>query len=183
MVRGKVPKRLVIAGAAALAAPALIAASQFAWLVILDPFGGGSHPTDEAMLAQFQGKRKILEELVRMVDENPKLLRVAPDFTRPEDFGSADVSPDRLAIYRRLFREAGVAHGFSHYGETIEFIVHTRGLAIGGSGKGFAYAADADPDATIIEGDLDDAAASLSMKDVLLERRIDGNWWLELDMR
>lgn len=113
MVRGKVPKRLVIAGAAALAAPALIAASQFAWLVILDPFGGGSHPTDEAMLAQFQGERKILEELVRMVDENPKLLRVAPDFTRPEDFGSADVSPDRLAIYRRLFREAGVAHSFS----------------------------------------------------------------------
>ena len=65
-----------------------------------------------------------------------------------------------------------MAHGYSHYGETIEFIVHTRGLAIGGSGKGFAYAADADPDATIIEGDLDAAAASLSMKDVLLERRI-----------
>jgi choline dehydrogenase-like flavoprotein len=27
------------------------------------------------------------------------------------------------------------------------------------------------------------AAASLDVKDVLLQRRIDDNWWLELDMR
>jgi hypothetical protein len=41
----------------------------------------------------------------------------------------------------------------------------------------------ADPDATVVEGDLDAAAASAQDKDVLLARKIDGNWWLNLDMR
>jgi hypothetical protein len=183
MAPGKLPKRLVMAGAAMLATPALLAAGLLAWLVILDPFGGAPHPSDAAMLDQFRAKRVILEELVRTIEQDPQLQRLAPDFTRPDDFASAGVAADRIAVYRRLCREADVAHGFSHYGEAIEFIVHTRGLAISGSAKGFVYAPHADPDAMIIEGDLDAAAASLKEKDVLLERRIDGNWWLELDMR
>lgn len=36
------------------------------------------------------------------------------------------------------------------------------------------------PDTAIVAGDPDSAAASLKVKDALLERR---NWWLELDMR
>ena len=60
--------------------------------------------------------------------------------------------------------------------------MHTRGLAISGSAKGFVHAEHADKDATIVDGDLDAAAASLKEKDALLERRIDGDWWLMLDM-
>jgi hypothetical protein len=183
MAFDKPVRRLVIAAAAVLAAFALPAGCMFAWLVIADPFGGGSHPTDEALLAQFRAKRPILEELVRMVDADPKLQRLAPDFMRPEDLSSAGVSADRVAVYRRLCAQAGVAHGSSHYGEAIEFIVHTRGLAISGSAKGFVHAEHADDDATVVDGDLDAAAASLKEKDALLVRRIDGNWWLELDMR
>jgi hypothetical protein len=108
---------------------------------------------------------------------------VGPDFTRPEDVASAGVSADTIASLRRLCAQAGVAHGFSHYGDSIEFIVHTRGLAISGSAKGFVHAAEPHPDARIVEGDLDAAAASPQQKDGLLERRIDGNWWLELDQR
>ena len=61
--------------------------------------------------------------------------------------------------------------------------MHTRGLAISGSAKGFVYAPSADADATVVEGDLDAAAASATDKDVLLERKIDESWWLLLDMR
>jgi hypothetical protein len=84
---------------------------------------------------------------------------------------------------RRLCTQAGVTHGFSHYGDSIAFLVHTRGLSISGSAKGFAHAAEADPDATVVGGDLDAAAASLELRDSLLMRRIDGDWWLELDQR
>jgi hypothetical protein len=183
MPRGKLVKRLVLAGAVVLAVPALYAGYMFAQLVILDPFGGGPHPTDEAMLAQFRAKRPILEELVRRIEQHPELQRVGPDFTRPEDFASAGVSAEEIAGLRRLCAQAGVAHGFSHYGDSIELIVHTRGLAISGSAKGFVHSAEPDPDATIVEGDLDAAAASPQLKDGLLLRRIDGNWWLELDRR
>lgn len=183
MTRGKRLNRFVVAGAAALAALALPAGGLLVWLVILDPFGGGPHPTDADMLAQFRAKRPVFEELVRMVKQDPGLQRLAPDFTRPEDPASSGVSPDRIALYRVRCLEAGVTHGFSHYGDALEFIVHTRGLAISGSGKGFAYRERAEPDATIVESDLDSAAASLPVKDVLLERKIDGNWWLQLDLR
>jgi len=169
--------------AAALAAPALYVGGMFAWLVIADPFGGAPHPTDDAMLADFNRQRATLEELVHMIEQDPKLERLAPDFLRPDDPSSAEVSADRIATYRRLCAQAGIAHGFSHYGDTIEFIEHTRGLSIAGSAKGFVYAPYPDADATIVAGDLDAAAASLKDKDVLLQRKIDGNWWLELDMR
>lgn len=183
MAAGRTITRVLILWVALLAMSALPAAGMFAWLVIADPFGGSPHPADKAMLAQFQEKRESLEQLVRMIAEDPKLVRLAPDFTRPEDAGSVGIAPDRIAAYRRLCAKAGIAHGFSHYGDAIQFIVHTRGLAISGSAKGFVFAPKADADATEVEGDLDAAAASSKDKDVLLERRIDDNWWLELDMR
>jgi hypothetical protein len=183
MPPGKLGKRLVLAGAVLLAVPFLVAGYMFAQLVILDPFGGTPHPTDEAMLAQLRAQRPVLEELVRKIEQHPELKRVGPDFTRPDDFASAGVSTDEIAGLRLLCAQAGVAQGFSHYGDSIEFIVHTRGLAISGSAKGFVYSAEPDPDATIVEGDLDAAAASPRQKNGLLERRIDGSWWLELDRR
>ena len=176
-------KRLVMAGAVALAVPAFLVGFQFVQLVILDPFGGTPHPTDAAMLAQFADKRPILEDLVVRIEQHPGLQRVGPDFTRPEDITSAAVSADEIADFRRLCALAGVAHGFSHYGEAIKLIVHTSGLAISGSAKGFVYAEHADDDATIIEGDLDAAAGASEHKDSLLMRRIEGDWWLELDRR
>lgn len=53
MSSGRPVIRLVVVVIAILAASALPALCMFAWLVLADPFGGGSHPTDEALLAQF----------------------------------------------------------------------------------------------------------------------------------
>ena len=63
------------------------------------------------------------------------------------------------------------------------FLVSTQGLAISGSGKSFVHAEHADPDATVIDGDLDAAVDALADKDVLLQRRIGERWWLQLDRR
>lgn len=63
--------RLVVVVAAILAASALPALCMFAWLVLADPFGGGSHPSDAALLAQFGAKRNLLDELVHMTRRTP----------------------------------------------------------------------------------------------------------------
>jgi hypothetical protein len=115
-----------------------------------------------------------------MIGQDRSIQRLAPDFTRPDP---APITPERLADYRERLQRAGVAHGFSHYGDTIEFIVSTRGLAISGSGKSFVHAEHADANATLVESDLDAAVEALTDKDALLQRKIADGWWLQLDMR
>ncbi|MEI9899864.1 MAG: hypothetical protein WDN31_06600 [Hyphomicrobium sp.] len=73
---------------------------------------------------------------------------------------------------------------FSHYGDQIIFIVSTRGLAIAGSAKNFAYAETPSQDAIVVQGDLDAAASDPVHRDGALFRRpLAGKWWLELDTR
>lgn len=172
--------RSILAIVAIVAASAITVAVLIVRLTIADPFGGPPHQSDAAMLAQFAKVRPALEELVVMIRQDSAIQRLAPDFTRPDP---APIPPERLADYRQRLQRAGVAHGFSHYGDTIEFIVSTRGLAISGSGKSFVHAAHADADATVVDGDLDAAADALPDKDVLLQRPISDQWWLQLDMR
>ena len=173
--------RVGLAAVLALAGSALALAAPVLWLAFVDPFGGSAHPSDATLLAQFAAKRPALEQLVDMIDHDDGLVRVAADFTRPDD--GAGVSPDRIALYRQRLVEAGIADGLSDYGGAIVFLVHARGLSIGGSAKGFAFAEGRDPAAIVVDGDLDAAVATLPDKNVLLRRRIDGDWWLQLDRR
>lgn len=180
MATSRLLKGFIVAGVGVTAVIALIAGALVVWLTINDPFGGKPHPTDAEMLTQFARARPALEELVAMIRQDRGIQRLAPDFTRPDP---APIPPERLADYRQRLQRAGVAHGFSHYGDAIEFIVSTRGLAVSGSGKSFVYAAHADTDATVVDGDLDAAVEALTDKDVLLQRKIADGWWLQLDMR
>ena len=180
MATSRLLKRIVLAVAGLAAAMGLSVVALIAWLTITDPFGGPAHPTDAAMLAQFAAQRPALAEIVDMLAHDPQVERLAPDFTRPEP---PPIPPARLADYRARLQAAGIAHGLSHYGDTIEFLVSTQGLAISGSGKSFVHAEYAHPDATVIDGDLDAAVDALADKDVLLQRRIAEHWWLQLDRR
>ncbi len=173
-------KGFIIAVAGLAVALALSAAALIAWLTVTDPFGGPPHPTDAAMLAQFARVRTSLESIVGMIEQDPGIQRLAPDFTRPDP---APIPPGRLADYRARLQTAGIAHGLSHYGAAVDFLVSTRGLSISGSGKSFVHAERAHPDATVIDGDLDAAVDALADKDVLLQRRIGDGWWLQLDRR
>ncbi len=180
MAASRVLKGFILAGVGMATAMALLAVVLVIRLTIADPFGGAPHPTDAAMLAQFAKNRPALEEIVGMIGQDPSIERLAPDFTRPEPL---PIPPQRLADYRARLQAAGVAHGLYRYGDAVEFIVSTQGLAISGSGKSFVHAAHADPDATVIDGDLDAAVDALADKDVLLQRRIGEHWWLQLDRR
>jgi hypothetical protein len=173
-------KLLAISIAGIVVASALTFAALVARLAIVDPFGGPQHPTDGALLAQFAAQRPALEELVGMLGEDAGIERLAADFTRPDP---PAVAPGRVADYRARLAAAGIAHGLARHGDTATFIVSTRGLAISGSAKAFVHAPQGADDATVVNGDLDAAAAALADKNVLLQRPIGEGWWLQLDMR
>ena len=87
--------RVVVAGLLGLAALAFVVATPVIWLAILDPFGGSAHPSDAALLAQFAAKRHLLEQLVDLIEHDDGLVRVAPDFIRPEDAAGTGSAPRR----------------------------------------------------------------------------------------
>lgn len=179
-MRRGTPNRFLLTIAAILGIAILAAAGLVVAVALIDPLGDPPHPTDAAMIAQFQRQRPALEALLAMIGEDPELQRLAPDFTRPEP---PPISPPRLTDYRARLKAAGIDHGFSHYGDEVTFIVSTRGLAISGSGKSFVHADGEREDAIIVDGDLDAAASEERGRDALLRRPLAPNWWLELDRR
>ena len=69
------------------------------------------------MLAQFARGAAVAGEIVGMIEQDPRIERLAPDFARPEP---APIAPERLADYRARLHAAGIAHGLSHYGGTVD---------------------------------------------------------------
>ena len=176
-------KRLVLVAAMLSGICGVAFVALIAWLAYLDPLGGAPHAGDAELIEQFRRQRPALEALVGSIGASPLVERVAADFTRPE---AAPVAPVLLAAWRRELADAGIARGFSHYGDTIFFMVSTRGLAIAGSAKGFLHSDSAElrDDAVVVDGDLDAAAAEPGNREgALLVRRLDAQWWLALDTR
>jgi hypothetical protein len=85
-----------------------------------------------------------------MSHEDPKVTRVAPDFTWLDDNASwprpesqLGFTQERWDKYRQLFRTVGSDTGFSrtqfnHRGEILKIALETSGLVTGGTEKGFA---------------------------------------------
>jgi hypothetical protein len=101
-------------------------------------------PSDASLSRQFKRHRAEFDALSRMSQQEAEVIRITDDFTglknnwawpRPEaEWG---IRSGRWDQYRRLFRAAGVRDGLSkdEIGN-VYFIVHTKGLVIGGKSKG-----------------------------------------------
>ena len=98
------------------------------------------------MLAQFARVRPSLEDIVGMIEKDPGIERLAPDFTRPEP------APRCLRAPRRLSRAPASGR---HRPRALSPRRHRRvhrldaGACLSGSGKSFVHAEHADPDATV----------------------------------
>lgn len=108
-----------------------------------------AHPTDDTLIRRFATHRNDFERLVRMSDADPDVIRIAPTFTRlKNDWGwpRADsllgFSPERWREYRQLFfalhLRKGLERGDGPH-SAIYFLASARGMATGGSTKGYAY--------------------------------------------
>ncbi|MCK9915305.1 hypothetical protein MXD81_39715 [Microbacteriaceae bacterium K1510] len=136
--------------------------------------GSGSRPSDAAMIAHWHRHRATFERLAAMMAEDARLTRVGEDFVTPE----AGLDAERRALYRQLMREAGI-RSINHYGPQIEFVYFTQGIAVSGGAKSFCFGRPADF-AEQIDGDLD-AARAARRSGYTLQRRIEGDWWLQAD--
>jgi len=108
-----------------------------------------------------------------------ELGRVAPDFTRPDDPRTVGVSLERLGEYRKLFNTLGLSNGIEGYKEKdlIYFRASAQGLAVSGSGKGYAFAVVRP---AVVVHNLDNYRSEDS-RSFTAFRHIEGNWYLYLE--
>lgn len=117
------------------------------------------HPSDRAMIEEFQRDRAGFDALLAMVKEERKVTRIASDFIWADGISSVSEAdrrrllPDnRYARYRALFRRLDLESGVLRYDDgTIAFSRSSTGIVTSGSGKSFIWSADPVPSA------LDDA--------------------------
>jgi hypothetical protein len=151
------------------------------------------HPTDAALIEDFQSKESNLNKLLQMSNEDPKVIRIAYDFTRLEDNwgwprpeSELGFSQQRWDEYRALFRKldlpVGIERAEQKDGVFVYFPVSTRGLGNGhGSSKGYAYL---ERELTPLLDSLDDEAVKqfyqreASNRGVTLYKKLKGNWYL-----
>jgi len=153
--------------------------------VLLAACGSDLRPTDAEMIANLRAKMPLFEKLVAMIQEDRDLERVDVDWTRPDNPATIGVTPQRIATYRALMKEAGIARGFYALKPrtNIKFIGYASGLFTHGWGKSYVYllpdAESSRYDFDLEEGDLD--AAAVGQRKFFGYRHIDGPWYLLLD--
>jgi hypothetical protein len=122
--------------------------NQFEALVLADlrrPF-----PSDAELAAVFNEHLDVFDQLIRMVHEDARLVRIAPDFTwttqtaawpRPES--ELGFTRERWDEYRQMFRslqlKSGVLRRPDERPAVIYLLADTKGLVTGGSIKGYAW--------------------------------------------
>jgi hypothetical protein len=136
-------------------------------------------PSDQEMIDNLVAHRATFETLIAMIHEDRGLERVDDDWTSPEDPATIGISKERIALYRRLFAEAGVPRGFYSFddGHTIVFVMYARGLSISGASKSYGYT-DLAQSAPTSSGPLD---AYHRQAKVNVTRGLGGGWWLAFD--
>jgi hypothetical protein len=134
-------------------------------------------PSDAAMLRDFTPHEATFNTLVEMIAADKALDRVDENWTMPADTKSVGVSPERLADYRRLLRDAGTPRGFqvSPAHDEFKFFYWLRGSAISDDmDKGFAYRTT--PPASTVQ--TLDGIRSESRDAFVAYRHVRGNWYL-----
>ena len=102
-------------------------------------------PSDASLERRFYKQRADFERLVRMMEEDVHMQRVADDFTRNDDWDAAplkqrQISEQRWNQYRECFRRAGVPMGTaSDEANDIEILVWAAGLAIAGRSLSYVH--------------------------------------------
>jgi len=127
--------------------------------------------SDEILIDIFHKDPQVFEQLYKMVTEDNMMTHVDNNWTEP-----ANLPKDRVAEYRKLFKEAGIYGGVnvSVDRKKIEFITSAQGWVASGSSKGYMYLTKM-PEKLV---DNIDVLQEHSRMDVCLYRHIEGNWYL-----
>src|SRR3954471_14817786 len=94
-------------------------------------------PSDAELLRNFAVNRETLDSLVTMCQEDPQMIRIAPEFTWKKDNvawprpdSELGITKERWDFYRELFTKAKIKGGLLNYQpDSIMMVVSTRGAA------------------------------------------------------
>ncbi len=96
---------------------------------------------------QFETKRRALEELLKLSEQDSHLFRISPEYTSagersnwPKD--KERISQSRWSDYKRRFQQLGLAEGIVKtydHPDAVFFIVHSEGLCVAGASCGYVY--------------------------------------------
>lgn len=103
-------------------------------------------PPDRELEEVFRSNRAVFEELVRMSDEDRRVVRIANDFTwvsgigLSNDSGELGFSKERWEEYKIRFRKLNLENGITR-GEdgSVWFSAFGRGLSVSGISKEYVF--------------------------------------------
>ncbi len=116
---------------------------------------GCTGPSDATLIRNFRHHQADLQTLVSMSDKDPRLIRIAFDFTRLDDNwawprAQSDwgFSPERWNEYRGLFSAAGIKDGLyrSALSNEIFLLAWSQGIVNRGEYRGYVYRGESKPD-------------------------------------
>lgn len=158
------------------------------------------HPSDDAMIANFDDHREEFEALRLMMQEDKQLRRVDYDHFKPEDLTLAGITAERLEQYRALCKKLGLERGveaLSDDATRIALMASCRGLSISGSCKTYVWLIEppvpmegraivTDLDAYVRKRKEERSSYFKAHKRVMpghanAYRHIEGNWYLQYE--
>ena len=137
-------------------------------------------PPDLKMEQMFFANKDSFEVIVKMSEEDSKVIRIDPDFTLVSgeglstDTGNVGFSNQRWNEYKNLFKKVGLQKGIVR-GEdgSVAFIAFSKGLAVSGISKGYLYST-VDKGCEKVSLDADDPLEGRGF----VCKRLDANWSL-----
>jgi hypothetical protein len=106
-----------------------------------------AHPSDEQLTQDFQQHRQAFDALLKMVQQERQVTRVANDFiwidgamTVPENERSRYLPDERFAKYKRIFKALDLESGVVRYQDGgVGFLRSSSGIVTSGSAKGYVW--------------------------------------------
>lgn len=138
---------------------------------------------DKVLEENFREHELAFNELIKMSQVDPKLIRIADDFTwldtnvswpRPES--ELGFSQERWEQYRQAFRALGLKQGLMRQldTDTIFLIADSTGAVTSGSSKGYAYS---NKPLSPLADSLDNLSPELLSQHTVY-KRLSGDWYL-----
>lgn len=166
-------------GLVLLVALSLLLAAKFSSFVSK----GSAHPPDETLEENFREHEAEFDSLIRMSNDDPKVVRIAHNFTWldtnahwPRPDSEIGFSKERWGQYRRAFQALGLEQGLLKPldTDTIFLIASSKGGVASGSAKGYAYSTKT---LSPLSDSLDHIPPELLNLPVVY-KRLERNWYL-----
>jgi hypothetical protein len=147
-------------------------------------------PSDTALQRRFFEHRADLEQIVKMMEQDVHMVRIAKDFTRKDDNWNSErpksewgISEQRWNQYREIFRRADVPIG-TQRGEKsndIEIVAWAAGLSI--AGESVSYLRCGKPSAGLVNAyppclERKESGRIDENGHLIRYRRIEGDWYI-----